>query len=201
MPEPPIGSIIAFGGSGITRAWEQNGWLLCDGRLLDKYEPGYLDLFLAIGFAWGGDGDRKFNLPDLQGFFLRGVDAFRSASQTPDARVPFPVDPDHDERFPSRPGGNGGQSVGSVQLSATARPRGREPFGTTPNGDHDHTMDFEPTASRDVGDQFNTIAQPNIGGYRPKTAWSGLHSHGIGGWNQKRFPVSIVSAKASSRDA
>ena len=80
MPESPIGSIIAFGGNRPTRGWEQQtGWLrrrsaprqyrTRNGSQL------YKDLFQAISFAWGGDGDTKFNLPGLQGFFLRGVDA------------------------------------------------------------------------------------------------------------------------------
>ena len=57
MPDSPIGSIIAYAG-GITREWEdQNGWLHCDGRLLDSTQPDNAALFKAIGFAWGGDGD------------------------------------------------------------------------------------------------------------------------------------------------
>ena len=102
MSESPIGSIIAFGGPH-SGSWEtQSGWLHCDGRLLDRFQPDFRDLFGVIGFAWGGDGNTKFNLPDLQGFFLRGVDASRQPA-LPDAQVPFPVDPDRDERIPSRP--------------------------------------------------------------------------------------------------
>ena len=49
MPESPIGSIIAYGGE-IKRGWEdQNGWLRCDGRLLDGTQPDYVALFEAIG--------------------------------------------------------------------------------------------------------------------------------------------------------
>jgi hypothetical protein len=58
MPESPIGSIIAFGGSHPSDAWEQqNGWLHCDGRLLDRNEtdgfgyPYWDDLFNVIRFA------------------------------------------------------------------------------------------------------------------------------------------------------
>src|SRR5215472_16484252 len=112
MPDSPIGSIIAYGGE-IDRAWEdQNGWLRCDGRLLDNTLPDNVDLFNAIGFAWGGDGDTKFNVPDLQGFFLRGVDPSRPPP-TWDTPLPWPVDPDRDERFPIRFGGNHGKRVGS----------------------------------------------------------------------------------------
>src|SRR6266581_7076764 len=105
MPESPIGSIIAYAGEA-TRDWEgQTGWLRCDGRLLDRTQPDYVALFEAIRFAWGGDGDSKFNVPDLQGFFLRGVDPDRP-QPTADTRVPYPADPDRDGRFAIRFGGN-----------------------------------------------------------------------------------------------
>ena len=60
----------------ITPGWETGkDWLPCDGRELDIGL--YSALFAAIGIAWGGDVKKgKFNLPDLQGYFLRGVDAF-----------------------------------------------------------------------------------------------------------------------------
>lgn len=40
------------------------GWLPCDGRLLDI--PPYVELFSLIGTIYGGDGVRKFALPNLQ---------------------------------------------------------------------------------------------------------------------------------------
>ena len=196
MPELPIGSIIAFGGNRPTRAWEQqNGWLHCDGRLLDhtELEPNgsqlYRDLFLAITFAWGGDGDTKFNLPDLQGFFLRGVDASHQPAR-PDAQVPSPVDPDRDQRIPSGLGGNAGANVGSVQLSATSLPR--KPFRIKEAGDHTHSMNFEVIASRDVGDQLNTVARPSLYADRnqwPETTSDGRHSHEIVDGDKETRPV------------
>src|SRR5262245_39978361 len=134
MPESPIGSIIAYAGARPTRAWEERyGWLHCDGRLLDRDEVvngdvAYRELWQTILYAWGGDGDAKFNLPDLQGYFLRGVDQSHEAPR-PDAQIPSPVDPDRDQRIPQRVGGLGGANVGSVQLSATAMPRSK-PFRT-----------------------------------------------------------------------
>ncbi len=79
------------------------GWLLCDGSLLDKNE--YVDLFNAIGNAWGdGDGDsQRFRLPDLRGAFVRGVD--HNAGKDPDAN----------SRGSEYSGGNEGNMVGSFQ--------------------------------------------------------------------------------------
>jgi Phage Tail Collar Domain len=151
MPDsPPIGSIIAYGGE-IKRDWEdQNGWLRCDGRLLDGTQPDYVALFEAIGFAWGGDGDSKFNVPDLQGFFLRGVDPDRPQDPKGETRIPFPVDRDRDQRFANRSGGNSGGKVGSAQHFATAAPQNPLNFTTNTAGHHRHGMNFETTAARDV---------------------------------------------------
>ncbi|UNE54980.1 phage tail protein [Bartonella machadoae] len=54
-----------------------SGWLLCDGRAYSRED--YRDLFLTIGTSWGaGDGVRTFNVPDLRGVFLRGLDGGRN---------------------------------------------------------------------------------------------------------------------------
>ena len=103
-PDPPkkkdalrVGMIIAWAGDPES---VPTGWRVCDGRSLSKQQ--YPELFKAIGTSWGGKGEPDFNLPDLRGRFLRGVDAGAGR------------DPDADKREASRPGGNT-KGVGSVQ--------------------------------------------------------------------------------------
>lgn len=49
------------------------GWLKCNGATISRVT--YADLFAAIGTTFGaGDGSTTFNLPDLRGEFLRGLD-------------------------------------------------------------------------------------------------------------------------------
>ncbi|WP_273789985.1 phage tail protein [Bartonella sp. ML70XJBT] len=49
------------------------GWLVCDGQAYLRSD--YPALYDAIGTRWGGsDSWTKFNVPDLRGVFLRGVD-------------------------------------------------------------------------------------------------------------------------------
>lgn len=59
------------------------GWLLCDGRPMRSSD--HAELYAAIGTAWGNgsrdqegqaeaDPETDFNLPDLRGYFLRGLD-------------------------------------------------------------------------------------------------------------------------------
>ena len=99
-PQLPSGMITAYGGVSVP-----NRWLPCDGSEVSRQQ--FARLFEAIGTAYGaGDGATTFNLPDLRGRFIRGVDG--SAGRDPDA----------DFREAGNPGGNIGDNVGSVQLDS-----------------------------------------------------------------------------------
>lgn len=89
--------IVAFAGTT-----PPAGWALCDGQELGRAtNPA---LFAALGTSWGaGNGSTTFNLPDLRGRFLRGVD--QGAQRDPDAVT----------RAAAQAGGNSGDAVGSVQ--------------------------------------------------------------------------------------
>jgi microcystin-dependent protein len=77
----PVGSITAFG--GIT---PPTGWYECNGQPVSRFGPG-ANLFAAISDYWGrGDGVNTFNVPDLRGVALRGVNgASVDAFADPDA--------------------------------------------------------------------------------------------------------------------
>ncbi|MCP4133543.1 MAG: tail fiber protein [bacterium] len=65
----PAGTIVPFAGH---EANIPEGWLLCDGDPVDR--DLYPALFQAIETSWGEPNSSQFNLPDLQGRFLRGLD-------------------------------------------------------------------------------------------------------------------------------
>lgn len=60
MSLPFIGEIQIFG-----FGYAPPGWALCDGRLVAV--NAYPDLFALIGTTYGGDGVKKFRLPNLVG--------------------------------------------------------------------------------------------------------------------------------------
>ena len=100
----PIGTIAAFAGPAVDANWENKwGWLVCDGRALSPTNPTYKALFDVIGSSWGGDAVKLFNIPDLRGLFLRGVDGTAGR------------DPDRNERVEIKAGGHKGNNVGSFQ--------------------------------------------------------------------------------------
>jgi microcystin-dependent protein len=96
VPAVPAGAVVAYGGPSAP-----DGWFLCDGSKQDRIaEPA---LFAAIGTAWGAPDDSSFNLPDLRGLFLRGVDAKTNR------------DPDVASRGAAAAGGNTGDAVGTLE--------------------------------------------------------------------------------------
>lgn len=100
----PPGMVVPFAGPTTNIP---TGWLLCDGTQVSRV--GRSRLFAAIGTAWGaGDGSTTFNLPDLRGVFLRGVNLGRGGDL---------ADPDSNQRVASAPGGLTGNNQGSVQTS------------------------------------------------------------------------------------
>jgi hypothetical protein len=100
----PPGTIVAFGGQTNKIP---SGWLLCDGRSFNQSD--YPRLFSAISTNWGSTNSSvSFNLPDLRGMFLRGVNLTRADSYQ---------DPDKNLRSGSV-GGNSANLVGSLQTNA-----------------------------------------------------------------------------------
>lgn len=89
----PVGAITAFAGNvasyinpqqnsspPTTQPIESFGWMLCDGSSLKASE--YPELYVALGNLYGSSGSGQnlmFNLPDLRGQFLRGIDTDKAS--------------------------------------------------------------------------------------------------------------------------
>jgi microcystin-dependent protein len=77
----PVGTINGFAGASAP-----NFWLLCDGRAISRTT--YVDLFNIIGTTFGaGNGTTTFNIPDLRGRVLTGLDSM-SALMGAASRIP-----------------------------------------------------------------------------------------------------------------
>lgn len=98
----PIGSIVAWAGP---KNKIPDGWRECNGALVNKNDfPVLAD---RIGTYWGSTATDKIALPDLAGYFLRGVD---------DSVTGVKRDPDPGKRRPT--GGGTPTDVGSTQPAA-----------------------------------------------------------------------------------
>ena len=74
----PIGTVSAFAGASAP-----DKYLICDGSTISRTT--YSDLYAVLGDVYGnGDGSTTFEIPDLRGEFLRGLDGGRGvdASRT-----------------------------------------------------------------------------------------------------------------------
>lgn len=102
----PIGTILPYGGDVKSAASKlgEKGWLICDGAEYSKVS--YSELVEVIGTAFGSSSSSQFNVPDLRGRFVRGLDDGSGR------------DPDVQSRTYSAPGGYEGNNVGSVQKDA-----------------------------------------------------------------------------------
>jgi microcystin-dependent protein len=98
-----VGTVVAF-------THKENiptNYLLCDGREVSRST--YSMLFAVIGESFGsGDGVNTFNLPDLRGVFLRGLDLGSGK------------DVDSASRTALQEGGNTGDNIGSYQADSLA---------------------------------------------------------------------------------
>jgi microcystin-dependent protein len=112
----PPGTIVAFAGNNLP-----SGWLWCDNTIYNVNKPGqaqYNNLYTAIGTFWGsGDGTSgSFQVPDLRGVFLRGVDGNAGVDPDRDASAPpHELDGLDGKRYRRNNGGNIGNMVGSYQ--------------------------------------------------------------------------------------
>lgn len=98
----PIGTILPFGGA----VNPPTGYKFCNGEELNVSD--YQELHTIIGNSFGTSGAGKFNIPDLRGRFLRGVNGGATGQgRDPDATT---------ARGAINPGGATGDNVGSLQL-------------------------------------------------------------------------------------
>jgi microcystin-dependent protein len=101
----PPGSVIPYAGVAGGMVNPPPGWLVCDGSAVSRMT--YAALYQAIGTGWGaGDGAMTFNLPDLRGMFLRGVDPTAMRDANASARTAIQA------------GGNTGATVGTLETDA-----------------------------------------------------------------------------------
>lgn len=153
------GEIISYGGSLSSMPAD---CLSCNGN---SYDPElYPDLYAAIGFKWGNDSG-LFRVPDLRGYFLRGVDHGEN------------VDPDAGSRTAKFAGGNTGSNVGSYQADAFQCHEHKLPELASASGsDTALTVDTSATADTDpittVGEIESECDEPRTSlETRPKNAY------------------------------
>lgn len=139
----PIGTIAMFGAER-----DPEGWMRCDGRLLDR--TAYAKLFAVIGTTHGFTGSTNFRLPDIRERSVVGTGTkYSIGDKGGNATVTLSINQmpahthqigeveDQDRRFQSRTSGQdiGLGTSGYTYLTSTGNNAGgRSPIATTVGG-------------------------------------------------------------------
>jgi hypothetical protein len=140
----PVGTIVTWGGLEIPQ-----GWLPCDGRkiaIVDRGDAGMHPpipgLHEVLATTWGGDESQNFfRIPDLRGYFLRGVPGDSGRDPLGEGRLVGSSQSDTilNHRHLSPPAVPGNSSSGGNFLTAGSA-SGSPPH---PAGEHGHFMDHD----------------------------------------------------------
>lgn len=131
------------------------GFLYCNGQAVSRSQ--YSQLFAAISTTYGsGDGSTTFNVPDLRGRFLRGLNDGSGN------------DPDVSSRTALNSGGNTGDNIGSYQ---------GDQFGN-----HAHSLN----GSMNLGNTAGTAGGYPAGGSNGVTASANAGSTAASGGSETR---------------
>lgn len=201
----PPGTVVAYaapvdGNPGVPRAdggpapshLPPTGWLFCNGDAVSRTQ--YPALFGVLGIAHGmGDGINTFNLPDLRGRFLRGVDNGVGR------------DPDSAARTAAAPSGNTGDAVGSIEIAATAL--ANSGLGMTSAGSHNHGSatgteqlvgggiyyDYSSTQYLTASPSGNMFVKLTVQGrtHTHAIGTDGAHTHTIAGGDRETRPMNL----------
>lgn len=152
----PSGAVMPFAGASAP-----NGWLMCAGQAVSR--TGYFSLYSLLGTTYGaGDGSTTFNVPDLRGRAVFGID---NMGGTDIGRL----------SAANTLGGNGGAQTKTATTGSYTLTVADIPAHT-----HDVNATYGPTANAaggtamvyDAGTTGSRVVSKSIGG-------GGGHSHAI----------------------
>lgn len=170
----PAGMVMHFAGTVAP-----SGWLVCDGSAVARAD--YADLFSAIGTVYGaGDGSTTFNLPDLRGEFLRGLDSGRGVDA--DRALGSAQGEAYKSHTHTGSSSNTGSHThtGSVTVNSGGAHTHTVSGTAASNGAHTHTVPFGSYAgggsTYNSPDDYTNTVWKNV----PTTS-NGAHTHTVSG--------------------
>lgn len=180
----PVGALMNYAGETAP-----SGWLLCHGQAISRTT--YSALFVVIGSTYGsGDGSSTFNLPDLRGRVMAGLDAMGGSAAGRLSTV-----------FNGAILGTTGGSQ-TITLTTSEIPSHSHTFSgtTSSDGAHTHQSQDAPnkSAAANGGATFNAWSGVTTSG----TSTDGAHTHtysgttsstGSGSAHSNTQPTMVVS--------
>lgn len=171
----PIGSVVTYTSNTVPE-----DYMVCDGSVLNISD--YESLFSVIGTTFNQstiDANVSFNIPDLRGLFIRGVDAQRAIGSMQNYSTALPTSPFSTDSKGSHShviSSSGSHShtttlytglflSGNVQSYTTKKVSdGPLSFSSDISGNHTHDMSSSPDHSHIISSGGDTETRPvNIG--------------------------------------
>lgn len=138
--------------------FDHAGWLLCDGRLLDKNE--YNNLYSIIGTAFGASGETLFALPNPAGR-VSGVVGQAAAGMNTWKMGDISGEEKH-------------------QLTIAEMPSHNHTGTALTAGDHNHTIGDIPSGTQTMADVGGSRTAADETRYTGTTSTAGAHAHILG---------------------
>lgn len=180
----PVGTLANYAGTSAPTYW-----LLCYGQAISRTT--YSSLFAVIGSTYGsGDGATTFNLPDLRGRTMAGLDAMGGSAA---GRI--------NTVFNGAVLGTAGGSQ-TVTLSTSEIPSHTHPVTGSTSSDGDHTHQSNDAANKNAAVQGGATIGVWAGVTTSATSSAGAHTHtvsgtatatGGGGAHNNMQPTMVVS--------
>lgn len=146
------------------RTLDFNGWMICDGRSLEK--AAYPDLYAVIGESFGSDGDYYFCLPDCRG------------------RTPCAIGQGETHEGIELSNRSLGQYLGKEthQLTIPEMPSHTHTNNMTTNGDHNHggstgSAGYAATSTNPAVSATTTNVADDAGSHTHTISSDGAHTH------------------------
>lgn len=132
------------------------GWLACNGAAVSRTT--YAALFAAIGTTWGaGDGSTTFNLPDMRGYFRRGVGTNSDGTAAGEFAAKV-VDSFKSHQHAGTTGGQSNDHNHGMGLAVTAGAAGNGIRADSGDGNNNNGTAWTRNASADHSHNFTTAA-------------------------------------------
>lgn len=173
----PAGTVVAYAGTTLPAS----GWLLCDGQAVSRST--YSALFTAVGTKYGaGNGVTTFNVPNLLGRVLVGVDASSTVVTSGGANALAKVSGTENEILSLAQIPSHGHTItdGAGSHTHTTDAQGTHSHGgatVAGGGAHTHTLPF--TGSASYGGGGSPMTSSSNGVVMLTGSGGSAHNHGI----------------------